>query len=156
MDAHGTSPAMTIHLWCSMPMRPVKPIAGLLMIGALLLMSSCEPEPVQTRPGGPTGTRQTLHPGDWQGAMGGTMIDFRIDQVTPGQVSVRISGTVIQPVAKGVDSYFYDRPKLCPKRADGFSFDCPHYSDMRNDNGLLCGTYTLNSLVYHPCFAPVR
>jgi len=121
-----------------------------------LLVASCEPEPVQTRPAGPTGTRQTLHPGDWQGAMGGTMIDFRIDQVTPGQVSVRISGTVIQPVAKGADSYFYDRPKICPKRADGYSFDCPHYSDMRIDNGLLCGTYTLNSLVYHPCFAPVR
>ena len=125
---------------------------------ALLLLAGCTPQPEEAPPPMPLGTRQPLHAGDWQGAMGGTMIDFRIDQVSPTQVDVRISGQVIQP-ARGLDStqsYFYDRPKICSKRPDGRTFDCPHYADMHIDNGLLCGSYVRESQVYRPCFQPVK
>jgi len=133
---------------------------GRCFVAGALLVASCVP-PEQVRPAGPQGIRQTLRPGFWQGEMGGTLIDFHIDQVTPGQVYVHISGTVIQPPTaqqqkQGYQSYFYDRPKICPKRLDGYAFDCPHYADMHLDNGFLCGTYTLERLVYHPCFAPAK
>jgi hypothetical protein len=136
--------------------------SGAVVAAAMALsLCSCTPPPEPPHPLVPLGVRQTVRPGEWQGPMGGTMIDFHIDQVSPGQVYVHISGTVIQPLSaqqkqQGHESYFYDRPKICPKRADGLTFDCPHYADMHIDNGLLCGTYTLESLVYRPCFLPVR
>jgi hypothetical protein len=93
--------------------------------------------------------------------MGGTMVDFNIDQVSSSEVNVHISGQVMQPLPKamqpaGYQPYFYDRPKVCSIKYDRHTFDCPHYTDMHIDNGLLCGTYTLNSSIYRPCFQPVR
>jgi hypothetical protein len=123
-----------------------------------LLLGACAPQPEEARPAAPLGTRQPLHTGFWHGAMGGTMIDFHIDQVSSAQVSVHISGQVMQP-ARGLEStqtYFYDRPKTCSRRPDGRTFDCPHYADMHIDNGLLCGSYVLESQVYRPCFQPAR
>jgi len=126
-----------------------------------LLVLSCTPQSTETGAPAPQGTRQPLHTGYWQGAMGGTMVDFHVDQVSATQVYVHISGNVLQPPPKalqppGYQSYFYDRPKICPKRPDGRTFDCPHYADMHIDNGLLCGSYVLESQVFRPCFQPVR
>ena len=123
-----------------------------------LLLAACAPEPEAPQQARPLGHRDPLHAGDWRGAMGGTMIDFRVDQVSPAGVEVRISGTVIAP-PKGLpatETYFYDRPKTCTRRPDGRTFDCPHYADMHIDNGLLCGSYVRESQVFHPCFEPVR
>jgi len=126
---------------------------------AALLLGACTPEAVEpARPPESNGSRLPLHAGEWQGAMGGTMIDFRIDRVSPNAVDVRISGNVIGPT-RGLDktqTYFYDRPKVCSTWPARRSFDCPHYTDMHIDNGLLCGTYTLDKLAYHPCFQPVQ
>jgi hypothetical protein len=90
--------------------------------------------------------------------MGGTMIDFRVDRVSPAEVDVRISGSVINPSPQlpVMQTYFYDRPKVCKRRPDGRTFDCPRYTDMHIDNGLLCGSYVLDSQAFRPCFRPVE
>lgn len=90
-----------------------------------------------------------------------TLIDFRIDQVLPAAVAVRVSGTTLrlanQPKPASVlDTYFYDRPRTCKLTADGRSFDCTRYTDMHIDNGLLCGVYQAPSAVLRPCLQPVR
>ena len=87
------------------------------------------------------GIRQPLHAGLWRGAIGGTLVDFRIDQVSAAAVNVKISGQVMQPLPKsqqppGYQPYFYDRPKVCSIKYDRHTFDCPHYTDMHIDNGL--------------------
>jgi len=139
-----------------------KPSTWSPLVLALLSLAACaEPAAPPARPLGPTGAREALHAGYWQGAMGGTMVDFRVDRVLPGEVDVRISGNVINPPPKalqppGYQSYFYDRPKVCTRRPDGRTFDCPHYADMHIDNGLLCGSYVLDSRVFQPCFQPVQ
>jgi hypothetical protein len=122
-----------------------------VLIAVTLLLAACNPESTPSGPAGPLGIRQALHTGNWRGPMGGTMVDFNID----------ISGQVMQPLPKamqpaGYQPYFYDRPKVCSIKYDRHTFDCPHYTDMHIDNGLLCGTYTLNSSIYRPCFQPVR
>jgi len=132
-----------------------------VLIAAAMLLGACTPEPNSSQPAEPLGIRQPLHTGNWRGAMGGTMVDFHIDQVSSSDVNVHISGQVMQPLPKemqsaGYQPYFYDRPKICSIKYDRHTFDCPHYTDMHIDNGLLCGTYTLNSSVYRPCFQPVR
>ena len=128
---------------------------------ALLLLGACTDETKPQYVAEPLGIRQPLHPGNWRGAMGGTMIYFNIDQVSSTAVNVHIAGEVMQPPPKelqpkGYQPYFYDRPKVCTIKYDRQTFDCPHYTDMHIDNGLLCGTYTLENLVYRPCFQPVR
>jgi hypothetical protein len=123
-----------------------------------LVLGACVPQPEEPAPAVPLGIRQPLHAGSWEGPMGGTMIDFHIDQVSPTQVAIRVSGAVIHP-PRGVESvqtYFYDRPKTCSRRPDGRTFDCPRYADMHIDNGLLCGSYVLEGQTYRPCFQPVR
>jgi len=132
-----------------------------VLIAVALLLAACNPEATPSGPAGPLGIRQPLHTGLWRGPMGGTMVDFNIDQVSSSEVNVHISGQVVQPLPKaqqpaGYQPYFYDRPKICSIKYDRHTFDCPHYTDMHIDNGLLCGIYTLNSLVYRPCFQPVR
>jgi hypothetical protein len=131
----------------------------LLVVAVLLLVGGCsEPAAPPARTPGPTGAREPLHAGDWQGAMGGTMIDFRVDRVQSAEVDVRISGNVINPSPQlpVMQRYFYDRPKACTRRPDGRTFDCPHYADMHIDNGLLCGTYVRESQMFRPCFQPVQ
>ena len=92
----------------------------------------------------------------------GEMIVVRALQGFTGGVLIPMSFTLVLtklPKAQqppGYQPYFYDRPKICSKRPDGRSFDCPHYADMHIDNGLLCGSYVLESQVFHPCFQPVR
>jgi len=132
-----------------------------VLLAAALLLGACTEETKPTYTAQPLGIRQPLHTGDWRGAMGGTMIDFHVDQVSSSEVNVHISGQVMQPLPKamqepGYQPYFYDRPKVCPIKYDRHTFDCPHYTDMHIDNGLLCGTYTLNDSVYRPCFQPVK
>ena len=132
-----------------------------ILIAAALLLAACAPEQTTSAPTKPLGIRQPLHTGLWRGEMGGTMVDFSVDRVAPAEVNVHISGQVIQPLPKqlrppGYQPYFYDRPKVCSIKYDRYTFDCPHYTDMHIDNGLLCGTYTLNASVYRPCFQPVR
>jgi hypothetical protein len=131
-----------------------------ILVAAALLVVACTPEPEAVGPPAPNGSREPLHAGFWQGEMGGTLVDFHVDQVSPRDVDVHISGVVIQQLPKalqppGYQPYFYDRPKICSRRADGRTFDCPHYADMHIDNGLLCGAYVMESQVFHPCFKPV-
>jgi hypothetical protein len=131
-----------------------------ILLAAALLLGACSEDSATVQTREPLGIRQPLHPGLWRGAIGGTLVDFRIDQVSAAEVNVKISGQVMQPLPKsqqppGYQPYFYDRPKVCSIKYDRHTFDCPHYSDMHIDNGLLCGTYTLESSVYHPCLQPV-
>lgn len=132
-----------------------------VLIAAALLLGACTEETQTKYVAEPLGVRQPLHAGEWKGPMGGTMVYFNIDQVSSAAVNVHIAGEVINPPPKsqqprGYQPYFYDRPKVCSIKYDRRTFDCPHYTDMHLDNGLLCGTYTLESLVYRPCFKPVR
>ncbi|HEV2186567.1 MAG TPA: hypothetical protein VGR70_05135, partial [Stellaceae bacterium] len=53
-----------------------------VLIAVALLLAGCNPEPTPSGPAGPLGIRQPLHTGIWRGAMGGTMVDFNIDQVS--------------------------------------------------------------------------
>jgi hypothetical protein len=130
------------------------------VIAATALLVSCnQPPPEPAHVLVPLGTREPLHAGYWQGPMGGTLIDFHVDQVTPTEVHIHVSGNVINPPPKasqppGYQPYFYDRPKICTRRPDGRTFDCPHYADLHIDNGLLCGSYVLESQVFHPCLQP--
>ena len=100
-----------------------------------------------------------MRPGYWQGTVGETLVDFHIDQVSPKQVFIRISGNMLRPYPRemeklGYQSYFYDRPTTCQITADGYSFECRRYKDMHIDNNFLCGSYTLSNQTYHPCLAP--
>jgi hypothetical protein len=128
-------------------------------LAAALLAVSCAPPPNPKPPSGPIGIRQPLRPGYWQGTVGETLVDFRIDQVLPKQVFIRISGNLLRAYPKemeklGYQSYFYDRPTTCRINVDGYSFECRRYRDMHIDNNFLCGNYTLANQTYHPCLAP--
>jgi hypothetical protein len=139
-----------------------KAAAVFLMTAAALLVCSCEPEPA-AYPGGrqPTGVREPLRQGHWQGTVGQTAVDFTIDQVSEKTVSVRLSGTVLRQANRSLqgpgapENYFYDRPRTCKRTADRKSFDCTRYTDMHIDNGLLCGVYDAPEAVYRPCLQPV-
>jgi hypothetical protein len=129
------------------------------MVASLLAACSDDAAPRYAQARRPRGTHEALRPGHWRGQVGMTEVDFRIDQVQPGNVTVRVSGTVLrqanrsQPPAS-VDSYFYDRPRSCKRTADGRSFDCTRYTGMHIDNGLLCGVYEAPDQVYRPCLEP--
>jgi len=137
-------------------------IAFSLILTVAFFACSCSSENVARYPAvrQPLGQRQALHPGLWRGQVGMTLIDFRIDQVLPAAVAVRVSGTVLrlanQPKpASALDTYFYDRPRTCKLTADGRSFDCTRYVDMHIDNGLLCGVYQAPNEALRPCLQPV-
>lgn len=125
-----------------------------------MLLGACSPGGPQYPPARrPLGVREALHAGHWRGPIGMTEVDFRIEQVAPAAVSVRVSGTVLRQAnrsydASSPDNYFYDRPRSCKITADGRAFDCTRYTDMHIDNGLLCGVYAAPDQVYRPCLQP--
>lgn len=126
-----------------------------------LLLCACSPRQTAPYPPArqPLGVREALRPGHWRGPIGMTEVDFRIEQVAPAAVAVRVSGTVLRQAnrsydASSLDNYFYDRPRSCKMTADRSSFDCTRYTDMHIDNGLLCGVYTAPEQVYRPCLQP--
>jgi hypothetical protein len=131
------------------------------LIIAIPLLGACSSQQSAQYPPGrrPLGAREALHPGHWRGPIGMTDVDFRIEQVAPAAVSVRVSGTVLHQAnrsydASSPDNYFYDRPRSCKITADRRSFDCTRYTDMHIDNGLLCGVYAAPGQVYRPCLQP--
>ena len=142
-----------------MSKNPVLALVALIV--AATFIGSCSSEPARHYPPvrHPTGIREPLHTGHWRGPVGATEVDYTIDQVTPFAVSVRVSGTVLQPANRSYDSsslqnYFYDRPRSC-KRVGDRAFDCTRYTDMHIDNSLLCGVYAAPDQVYQLCLDPV-
>jgi hypothetical protein len=132
---------------------------ALLMIAALFLISCSSDERSYPPVRKPTGVRETLRPGHWRGPVASTQVDYFIDQVSPGTVAVRVSGTVLRQANRSlqtsdVDNYFYDRPRTCKRTSDGRAFDCTRYTDMHIDNGLLCGVYAAPDRIYRPCLEP--
>jgi hypothetical protein len=129
---------------------------------APLLLCSCASNQTVHYPAArePLGVREPLRTGHWRGEVGMTEVDYYVDQVAPTTVNVRVSGTVLRAANRSlatssVDNYFYDRPRICKRSADGKSFDCTRYTDMHIDNGLLCGIYEAPDQVYRPCLDPV-
>ena len=137
-------------------------VVGKVLTALLLLTAACTPEEAPHYPAArrPLGTREALHPGHWRGPIGGTQVDYAIEQVAATTVAVRVSGTVLRQANRSYDSsslqnYFYDRPRTCKRTSDGKTFDCGRYTDMHIDNGLLCGVYAAPDQVYRPCLDPV-
>ena len=136
--------------------------ATAFLIAVALFLSSCQPEPAAYSAGRqPRGIREPLHTGHWRGQMNMTEVDFVIQQVSERTVTVRLSGTVLRQANNkslqnsDTENYFYDRPRICKRIADGKSFDCTRYTDMHIDNGLLCGVYESSAQVFRPCFQPL-
>jgi hypothetical protein len=137
-------------------------LPSILLLIAALLAGACSSDDGAQYPAArrPLGTREALRAGHWRGQVGMTEVDYVIDQVTPGNVSVRVSGTVLRQANRSLqtsslDNYFYDRPRTCKRTADGKAFDCTRYTDMHIDNGLLCGVYQAPEQIYRPCLEPV-
>jgi hypothetical protein len=131
------------------------------VVVAAALCSCAHPAPKQPVVRAPLGISQPLQQGHWRGMVGPTLVDFHIDRISPGDVSIHIYGAMPNQVNRSMETQhvptsFVDHPRTCKIKDDDRSFDCNRYTDMHIDNGFLCGIYQAPSEVFQPCLEPVE